>query len=215
MKGVSYVVLVLFALMDTFGYIQPVMAQSRSKMSIAVLELDDQGISAAEAGSLTERLRSELFKTGMFEVLERAKMEEVLKEQGFQQTGACATTECAVEVGRLIGVERMVAGSVGKVGATFSVDIRTINVETGAIMKASTRDFTGRIDDLLRRLMPEVARELAGLAPEKKGGRTGLWIALGVLAAGGGVAAVLLTTDKPPGPQMPTTGSLEVTVQVP
>ncbi|NIV04449.1 hypothetical protein GWN26_14740 [Candidatus Saccharibacteria bacterium] len=33
----------------------------------------------------------ELFNTGKFRVLERAKMKEILKEQGFQQTGCVST----------------------------------------------------------------------------------------------------------------------------
>ena len=71
--------------------------------TIAVLEFEGKGVSQSDASNLTDRLRDELFKTGTYVVLERGKMEEVLKEQGLQQTGIC-DTECAVEVGRLLGV---------------------------------------------------------------------------------------------------------------
>ena len=42
-------------------------------------------------------------------------MEDILKEQGFQQTG-CTSDECVVEVGKIIGVQQMVGGSISKVG---------------------------------------------------------------------------------------------------
>ena len=38
-------------------------------------------------------------------------MEQILVEQGFQQSG-CTTNECMVEVGKLIGVEKIVSGSI-------------------------------------------------------------------------------------------------------
>jgi len=76
-------------------------------------------------------------------------MEDVLLEQGLQQSG-CTSTECIVEVGRLIGVELIVGGSIGKVGNVYSISARTISVETGEILNVATYDHTGELGDLLR-----------------------------------------------------------------
>ena len=73
-----------------------VLAQSEQPLNIAVNSLASSGISADEAGSLTNTLRSELGKTGKYSVMERSQMEEVLKEQGFQQSGACVEATCAI-----------------------------------------------------------------------------------------------------------------------
>ena len=62
--------------------------------AIAVLEFEGKGVSQSETSTLTDRLRNEMFNTGIYIVLERGKMDEVLKEQGFQQVG-CITSECA------------------------------------------------------------------------------------------------------------------------
>jgi len=85
------------------------------EITIAVLEFEGKGVSQSETSTLTDRLRDEMFNTGIYIVLERGKMDEVLKEQGFQQTG-CVTSECAVEVGNMLGVQQMIGGSIGKVG---------------------------------------------------------------------------------------------------
>jgi len=45
-----------------------------------------------EATSLTDRLRSELVRTGRITVVERGQMEQILAEQDFQLTG-CASDE--------------------------------------------------------------------------------------------------------------------------
>jgi curli biogenesis system outer membrane secretion channel CsgG len=54
-------------------------------ITIAILEFEGKGVSQSETSTLTDRLRDEMFKTGIYIVLERGEMDEVLKEQGFQQ----------------------------------------------------------------------------------------------------------------------------------
>ncbi len=61
------------------------------------------------------------------------KVEDILSEQGLQQTGACANDQCVAEVGHLLGVELMLAGYIGYIGSTYSVDVRIIDVKTRKI----------------------------------------------------------------------------------
>ena len=61
-----------------------------SQPSIAVVEFEGKGISQTEASALTDRFSSELFTLGTFRLIERDQMEDILEEQGFQQTG-CVT----------------------------------------------------------------------------------------------------------------------------
>ena len=84
-------------------------------------------------------------------------MESILQEQDFQISG-CASDECAVEIGQLFGVSIMMAGSIGKVGSTYSIVLRTINVETGQVASSLTSRYRGEIDGLLDR-MEDIAKE--------------------------------------------------------
>ncbi len=197
---------------------------AQQAQSLAILDLEARGISTIEAVSLTDRLRSELVKTGGVTVVERGQMEQVLTEQDFQLAG-CTSNECAVEIGQLLGVTSMVAGSIGRVGSTYSIDIRTIDVQTSTITQSITRDYQGRIDGLLAEMV-HVARELVGgeasepvaderpLVPEqaevligeepgqqpepavapKKRGRVLFWAAVGVLTTAGGYYGYMLLT---------------------
>ncbi len=132
-----------------------------AQTNVAIIPLDAKGVSDIEASVLTDRLAFELFKTGLFTVLERGKMEEILTEQNFQLTG-CVTEECLVEVGQLLGVEQMMAGSVSKIGNTYSVILRLIDAESGAIVQVAGYDHQGTIDQLLSQGMSVVARSIAG-----------------------------------------------------
>ena len=130
--------------------------------TIAVLEFEGKGVSQSETSTLTDRLRDEILKKGVYNVLERGLMDDVLKEQGFQQSG-CVTSECAVEVGNMLGVQQMVGGSIGKVGNMYTVSARIIDVGTGEVLKSANYDLIGGIEELLMNGMNQVASELSGI----------------------------------------------------
>lgn len=148
-KNITFIPLIL---------VQFVFAQTLP--SIAVMDLDAKGIARDEASVLTDKLRGELFQTGQFQVIERSVMDEILKEQGFQQTG-CTSKECAVEAGQLIGVQFMVAGSIGRIEKTYLLSVRLINVATGKIEKSVQRELTGSLTDVLKEGIPYVVGELS------------------------------------------------------
>jgi TolB-like protein len=142
-------------------------AQAKEKTTIAVLTIESKGgVSHSEAATLTDRLGSMLVNTNVFTVVDRSKMEEILQEQGFQQTG-CTSTECAVEVGRLLNVQKMVSGSIGKIGRTYTIDLALIDVQTSQIENSFIRDYQGEIDGLLKE-MESIAHQIA--ASGDKGG---------------------------------------------
>jgi TolB-like protein len=136
--------------------------QTESPKHIAVNPLQGHGITDDETAVLSDVLRNELLKTGKFKVMERAEMDDILKEQGFQQTGACTEDACLVQMGQMLGIEQMVAGSVGKVGKAFSITLRLISIQTGEIVRSVAHTYTGPIESLLTSEMSVVAKKLAG-----------------------------------------------------
>ena len=128
---------------------------------IGIVKLDNQGVSVLEANALTDRLRTEMFQTGKYRVVERELMETVYQEQNFQLAG-CTSDACLIEVGQVLGVRQIVGGSVCRLGETYSVSCRIIDVETSEILSVATLDFDGEIDELLRTGMQVVALRLTG-----------------------------------------------------
>ncbi len=101
---------------------------------IAVADLTPTGVPNAVATVTSNFLRDGLINTGRFVVLERSAMDDILKEQAFQKSG-CTTTECAVEIGKMLNVKYMLVGEVqglkdeaGK--TTYFISVRVVDVET-------------------------------------------------------------------------------------
>ena len=133
-----------------------------SKEIIAVLDLDQIGLSDQEAQILTQRLTTKLISLDKYQVVERNNMDKILKEQKFQHSG-CTDSKCAVEIGQLLNADITVIGTVSKFGDTYTIDSRIINVGNGEALGSASYTHTGNIDQLVKDGIESVARELLGI----------------------------------------------------
>jgi len=162
---------------------------------LAVIDLEATGVSDTEAKVLTQTLTSRMIELSDYIVVERANIDKILKEQKFQHSG-CTDSECAVEIGQLLNADLTVIGTVGKIGSTYSLNTRIINVETGEALKSADFTHKGEIDDLLGTGIESVAHELLGIPYKKK-------ISSGTTSkASSGYGATLEISSDPPGAEI-------------
>lgn len=135
---------------------------SQEKLNIAVLDLNGTSLPHSDIKLISARLRSELFNTKKYAIIEREKMKNILDEQGFQMSG-CTSDECVIEAGKMLGVQQIVAGDVGKIGKLFTINIRMIDIQSGKIVKTATNDTKGSVEEFLTESIRKVALDLAGI----------------------------------------------------
>lgn len=190
-------VVLLFLLSTAFA--------QNSRILLAVSDLDAQGVKKSEASVISEQLRVELSKSNRIRLIERSRMKEILKEQGFQQSG-CTNDACAVEVGQLLGVKNIVIGSIGMAGSYTLLSVRIIDVATGEIVINESVRTRGGIDKMLENGVQQASSRLhSGLFPDTVEKSTEprnirlrkalLFGGGGALLVGGGIAAVLATRN--------------------
>ena len=92
--------------------------------TIAVFDLDNINISKSDALILTDRLRTEMVQLKSFKVVERSKIDDLLKEQKFQMIGC--VDECLIEVGKMLGATSVITGSIGSIGAYYTISAQII-----------------------------------------------------------------------------------------
>jgi TolB-like protein len=137
-------------------------AQTTSTIpAVAVLDFEARGLPIYEAETLTDRLRTEIATTKAVQLVDRKLLQNILEEQGLQQSG-CTTDECAAEVGQLLGVQYMINGAVGKLGETYSIDAKMVSVTTGVAVRSKSVSYEGEISGLLNE-MEILAWEIVGL----------------------------------------------------
>lgn len=141
--------------------------KGKKSETVAVLDFEGRGISAQEAATLTDRFTSSLGKTEAILIVARQEMNEILKEQGYQQQEGCTSAECAAEVGAMIGVKNIINGSIGKVGETYTIDAQMINVSSGATVKSVNKTYAGKVDGLIIEI-EMMAWDIVSLKPPKE-----------------------------------------------
>lgn len=99
-------------------------------------------------------LTTALVKSGRFDMVERDKIDRVIQEQKFQLSDLVDNAK-AVEVGKLLGAEGVVFGSITSVSQTkidkfaydvikteIGIDVRVVGTETGRILFSETASGT-------------------------------------------------------------------------
>lgn len=129
------------------------------KKSLAVLPLESIGTTEAIGITLSNRLSSELVRMDAFAIIERGKVDEIFKEQGLQQAG-CTSSECIVEIGKLLGAQFILAGSVAKIEDVYAIDTRIFDVTSGRIIKTTSNNYQGSVTGLLD-LMKTIAAKVS------------------------------------------------------
>jgi len=129
-----------------------------AKRRVAVLDFDYATVHSYVTGlmgsdvdvgkSVAAQLLSELSQNGTYTVVERAQLDRVLNEQNFQQD-ARSDVSSAAKLGRLLGVDAIIIGSITtfqredkniqlglrkETKATVAIDARIVQIGTGEIL---------------------------------------------------------------------------------
>lgn len=179
---------------------------AQQKPAVAIMDFTGnfRQFAKEDLSAITSRFETELMKTGTYTIVERRSMDAILQEQGFQQSGACNTSECQVQVGQLLGVEFLISGEISQVDNVISMNLKMVDLSSGANQKSHALDIKGGLSSVLSGGCYEMAQIFAGLkqpttshtvlSAEKSSPWP--WIVGGVaLVAAGVTTAVLLTQD--------------------
>ena len=147
-------------------------AQEASKASIAVLEFSIEDVREGipqefETSLLRDKFITALVKTRKFDVVERAKLEKVIAEQEFSESGL-VSSENAVNLGKMLAADYLIMGSISvfhvktdhkKVPyvnrfrriheGRIIVDMRIVETEKGKIVAAEKGDILLKDEEMV------------------------------------------------------------------
>lgn len=127
MRRILFIAICLF-LLPTYLLAEEV----EEKLRLAILDLSAKDVSAMTSSKVSELLRTTMFNTGLFTVIERNEMETILKEQKFTLTG-CTDEKCGIRIGRLLSANKILVGTVMKLGNKIIINARIVDVEKGKL----------------------------------------------------------------------------------
>lgn len=128
------------------------------RINVAVSDLSAENVSQGNAAIVADWLRGALVAEGAYTVVERSAMQKVLTEQAFQNTG-CTSSECAVKLGKVLNVQKMVVGSFGKFLDSYVLNVRVVDVESGEVVYSDSAK--GRTTDEVEANIKSLAQRLS------------------------------------------------------
>ena len=126
----------------------------KSKKKIAVVEFSDLNGNVTDFGKyLSEELITRLVNSGKFEdVIERKLLAKIINEHKLSLTDIVDPSS-AKQLGKILGVDAIVSGTVSDLGSNLKVNARLIGTEKGSIFAAASVSITK--DESVNRLMGE------------------------------------------------------------
>jgi curli biogenesis system outer membrane secretion channel CsgG len=179
------------------------LAQAPARKRVAVLDFDYATVhsyvtdiwgSDVDIGKgIADMLVTELVRNGTYSVIERKQLDRVLGEQNFQQSGR-ADASTAARLGRLLGVDAIIIGSITQFGrddkklGVGAGGVRVGGIGLGGVGRRSAKAVVA-ID---ARIVSIETAEILGVAQGKgESKRSGLTLAGGVAGGGGAVGGVV------------------------
>lgn len=135
----------------------------RQPVSLAVLELAPRGADPVLTAAFSDLLRIHLRDRPGVRLLERVRMDDILREQHFQLSTHCGDSEsCLQETGRMLGVQRLVMGAVHQIDGFFSAHLHLLDVASAQMVGAATFQCKCSVEEMLTRVPQLLAAQLAG-----------------------------------------------------
>jgi hypothetical protein len=131
-------------------------------LGLAVLDLEANQADPALTAALGDLLRLQLYAMPGIRMIERVRMTDVLKEQNFQLSPHCGDSyTCLKEAGRILGVNRLVIGTVNRVGSLYSIHLRLVDVQTAELAGVALVQCACGPEEILTRTSLELSHQLA------------------------------------------------------
>ena len=119
------------------------------------------GTDPTVAGPVTDKIVEELLRSQKFVVLDRANVEQVLREKEFQLSSGIVRNEEIRQAGEYLGADLVIVANVSRVGSTYVISAKMIDVLSGEIIAQASSEKQGKIDVLLE-IARTVGKQISG-----------------------------------------------------
>jgi hypothetical protein len=141
-------------------------ANGKRKVKIAVLRLVPLAdVEPATVALLTEALAGELRKRPGLSVMAESDISALLGMEKTKEMLGCTDAGCIAEVGGALGVDRIVHGSIGRVGTSLLVNLSSLDTRKAAHAASVSERLKGASDEGFLDALPRIVDALLAEPP--------------------------------------------------
>ncbi len=136
-------------------------ALAEEKSKVAVLDIQATGVEKELVPTLTEILTVEVDSIGKYKVIAGRDIQSMLGFEKEKDIVGCTDASCLAEIGGALGVDRIIASHIGKVGSTYVVNIKLINIRMADTENRVYETVRGEVDALIETIRKSAHKLLA------------------------------------------------------
>ena len=143
------------------------LAAAPMKIAMSPIQVGE-GLNDKIAATVAEQIVAEIRRTTEAQVVAPDDIKATLSLEEQKQMVGCSNESCMAEVGGALGVDHMITGSIGKVGESWIVVLKLMNVKKVVNEGQSDRRLRkGSIDDVLDAI-PSMVKDLFAKFPNAR-----------------------------------------------
>lgn len=136
-------------------------AGTQRKLKIALLRLTPLGdVDGKTVALLGEALGGELRKRAGLSVMSEADISALLGMERTRTMLGCTDAGCIAEVGGALGVDRVVHGSIGRVGSSLLVNLSSLDPKRASTAASVSERLKGASDEAFLDALPRIVDQL-------------------------------------------------------
>ena len=168
-------------------------------LKIALFQLETSGVEPKLASVVSDMVFAEMGKLPNSSVIGSKEIDTMLGYEQKKQVAGCTDTSCVVAIGGALGVDKIVLGSIGKVGTSYVFNLKLLNMKTAEakvenvyskrVKGGTEEDFLDAIPEAMRTLFPANASVWPdqNASSQVTANKVGPWVLVGA----GGAAAIV------------------------
>jgi hypothetical protein len=174
---------------------------------VAVVPMSATLFTPDDSLMLLRKVREELAATNLYVVMPEEEMLRLLNEARFQDIRQCTYSHCLADLGRVVGVERVVQTIFMKRGKLYTFRLRVVNAMDAEILFDETVEHSGEYESFLNTAVPDLVKK--STAGRLQSSSSYKWYYIGAAVLGFGAAVYFLNkalghsnqpVDNPPPP---------------
>ncbi|MDH5720601.1 MAG: hypothetical protein OEZ13_08260 [Spirochaetia bacterium] len=147
-------------------------SENKAPKRIAVLPFShDKSVSKKETDYLTEKVRTALIQTGIYDVISNDQIENMMNMQAKKQavgSGSCMTDQCIIDLGNALESEKILVGNILEAFGQYTINAKILDVAEQKYEKAeevtivNKKQFPNAAESLVAKLSGKEVKD-----PEK------------------------------------------------
>ncbi|MBI5526673.1 MAG: hypothetical protein HY897_10105 [Deltaproteobacteria bacterium] len=134
---------------------QPAPAAKPAAAQIAFFQFDAQGVEQKVANIVTDMFLHEVSKMRGAKVIGSREIDAMLGYEQKKQMAGCTDTSCMVAIGGALGVDKILMGSVGKLGTSYTLSLKLVDVRAASIESDYAKRIKGGSEEDFLDIIPE------------------------------------------------------------